>query len=63
MGLQTPVVLLTAKADDSSMWEGYEKGATLYVTKPFENRYLLDAVNYFIGNISEAEKRRIERQL
>jgi len=63
MGVQTPVIMLTAKADDESMWEGYRSGATLYVPKPFDNKYLLDAVRYLIGDISEQERREIERRL
>lgn len=62
-GMLLPVVMLTAKADDESVWEGYKQGATLYVTKPFENRLIIDAVNYLIGDISEDERRRIERAL
>jgi len=62
-GLKTPVIMLTARADDDSVWDGYSRGATLYVTKPFDNKYLIDAVNYLIGDLSEAERREIERRL
>jgi len=63
MDIHTPVIMLTAKADDKSMWEGYRHGATLYIPKPFENKYLVDAVNYLIGDISEEQRREIERRL
>lgn len=63
MGLQIPVIMLTAKADDKSMWEGYKSGASLYVPKPFENKYILDAINYLIGDLTEQERREIERRL
>ena len=63
MGITTPIIMLTAKADDKSMWEGFRHGATLYVPKPFENKYLLDAVNYLIGDLTEQERREIERRL
>ena len=62
-GMALPVVMLTAKVDDDSVWEGYKQGATLYITKPFENKMLVDAVNYLIGDISEEERQRIERSL
>ena len=62
-GIALPVVMLTAKVDDDSVWEGYKQGATLYITKPFENKMLVDAVNYLIGDISEEERQRIEKSL
>jgi DNA-binding response OmpR family regulator len=31
-----PVVLLTVKAQEKEVWEGYDAGADLYLTKPFE---------------------------
>src|SRR5690349_20226251 len=31
-----PVVLLTAKAADSDVWEGWKSGADYYMTKPFD---------------------------
>jgi len=62
-GMALPVVMLTAKVDDDSVWEGYKQGATLYITKPFENKMLVDAVNYLIGDISEEERQRIEKSL
>lgn len=37
-----PVILLTAKAGDDSMIEGYEKGADRYISKPF-SLHVLDA--------------------
>ncbi|MCX7703364.1 MAG: response regulator [Planctomycetota bacterium] len=57
------VVVLTAKSDDSSAWESYKQGATLYIPKPFDNKMLLNAVNYFIGDISDEERARIEKSL
>lgn len=61
--MSLPVVMLTAKVDDDSVWEGYKQGATLYITKPFENQMLIDAVNYLIGDLSDEERQRIERLL
>lgn len=39
-----PVVLLTAKAADGDVWEGWKSGADYYITKPFN----IDELMYFI---------------
>src|SRR5687768_11977239 len=39
-----PVVMLTAKADDSTTWAGWSAGCDYYMTKPFEPEDLLSAV-------------------
>lgn len=36
-----PVVLLTAKASDAEVWEGWRAGADYYITKPFNLDELL----------------------
>lgn len=41
-----PVVLLTAKATDAEVWEGWEAGADYYITKPFDIDELLHFVTY-----------------
>lgn len=41
-----PVVLLTAKATDAEVWEGWEAGADFYITKPFDIDELLNFVKY-----------------
>ena len=43
-----PVVLLTAKASVESHIEGLKYGADFYITKPFNNEYLLAAVDSLI---------------
>lgn len=40
-----PVVMLTAKADDSTTWAGWSAGCDYYMTKPFEPDDLISAVN------------------
>lgn len=44
-GSDMPVILLTAKADDESTWEGWRAGCNLYLSKPFEPDDLLVAVD------------------
>ncbi len=44
-----PVVLLTAKAQDSDREEGLSAGADRYVTKPFEPADLADVVAELAG--------------
>ena len=41
-----PVVLLTAKATDQEVWEGWEAGADYYITKPFDIEEVLNFVKY-----------------
>ena len=39
-----PVILLTAKAQDKDVFEGYHFGADMYLTKPFNPRELVSFV-------------------
>jgi DNA-binding response OmpR family regulator len=41
-----PVVMLTAKASDSDVWDGWQAGADYYITKPFDLEELLRFVEY-----------------
>jgi DNA-binding response OmpR family regulator len=36
-----PVVLLTAKATDAEIWQGWQAGADYYLTKPFDPAELI----------------------
>ncbi len=58
-----PVVMLTAKSTDKDVWEGYEEGATYYITKPFENIRLGNIVDYLIGDLPPQERAKLETQL
>lgn len=40
-----PVVLLTGRDEISDLFEGWDAGANMYVTKPFEKQTLLDAIS------------------
>jgi DNA-binding response OmpR family regulator len=44
-----PVVLLTAKATDAELWEGWRSGADYYITKPFNLDELLHFVEYLLA--------------
>ena len=34
--LSTPVIMVTAKAGDEDMWEGWRAGVDSYITKPYD---------------------------
>lgn len=45
-----PIVMLTAKATDSDVWEGWQAGADYYLTKPFDFEELLRFIAYLDDN-------------
>ena len=44
-----PVIVLTAKNEDSDMFKGYESGANYYITKPFTKDQLLFGLKMMFG--------------
>jgi two-component system, OmpR family, response regulator MtrA len=44
-----PVVMLTAKATDSDVWEGWKSGADYYMTKPFNPEDLARFAHHVLG--------------
>jgi len=52
----TPIILLTAKADEDTRIEGVERGADAYVSKPFNDRELLAEVRN-LRALKENERR------
>jgi two-component system alkaline phosphatase synthesis response regulator PhoP len=44
-----PVVLLTARRQESDVWEGWSAGADYYITKPFKMDELLKFIRYIFG--------------
>ena len=58
-----PVVLLTAKGEVDDILTGYEKGATYYIPKPFKNDYVVNIVEYLIGNLSEEQREEMALRL
>jgi len=58
-----PVILLTANRSDSDVLAGYASGGDYYLPKPFQAESLLDVVDYLIGDLSPAERARLEQVL
>jgi two-component system KDP operon response regulator KdpE len=52
-----PVIMLTAKAQDSDLLHGFEVGADDYLTKPFNAKELLARVNAVLRRSRPAEER------
>lgn len=50
-----PVVLLTARASDEEVWEGWRAGADYYLTKPFDLDQLVYFVRQVLGSHDDAE--------
>jgi DNA-binding response OmpR family regulator len=48
-----PVIVLTAKNEDSDMFKGYDLGANYYMTKPFTKAQLLYGLKLMFGEESE----------
>jgi CheY-like chemotaxis protein len=44
-----PVIVLTAKMEDSDMFKGYDLGANYYMTKPFTKAQLLYGLKLMFG--------------
>lgn len=43
-----PVIMVTAKDQDSEILAGYQSGADYYITKPFTSKQLLYGMNLFL---------------
>ena len=52
---QIPVIMLTAKAQDADVFSGWQKGADLYLTKPFNPSELLNFVKRIFSSQTEDE--------
>lgn len=48
-----PVIMLTAKAQDRDVMEGYTRGADMYLTKPFNPMELKQFVKRILASASE----------
>ncbi len=47
--MDLPVIMLTAKAQDKDVFEGYHYGADMYLTKPFNPMELVSFVKRILG--------------
>lgn len=56
MTRQIPFILLTVKAQDGDLWEGYDAGADAYLTKPFKPLDLMEEVE----RVLEEKNRAVE---
>jgi len=52
-GVTIPVIYLTAKAKDSDVEEGFERGADDYITKPFNMKELIFRINAILKRTSK----------
>jgi DNA-binding response OmpR family regulator len=48
-----PVIVLTAKNEDSDMFKGYNLGAGYYMTKPFTKAQLIYGLKLMLGEATE----------
>ena len=60
---ETPVVMLTGKDSGDDMMSGYQEGAVYYITKPFKNEYVLNVVEYLIGDLTDDEREFLAHKL
>ncbi len=44
-----PVIILTVKGEPEDVIKGYERGAEIYITKPFTSTEVLEAINLVLG--------------
>ena len=58
-----PIVIITGKTTTREIMDGYRKGATYYITKPFKAEELTNVVDYLVGDLSEEEREVLEAQL
>ena len=45
---QTPIILLTSKSQDTDKFWGKQQGATEYITKPYEETQILNALKTYL---------------
>ncbi len=57
--MDLPVIMLTAKAQDKDVLEGYKTGADMYLTKPFNPQELLSFVKRILSSNDGGDDGRI----
>lgn len=58
-----PVILLTAVSEPSDILEGLAAGANDYIIKPYDNKHLLDKIEYFIAHPIRWEEKRDQEDM
>ena len=58
----TKVLVLTAKTSESDRLEGFDRGADLYLTKPFDPDELAESVRSLLGSTHEELRARREAE-
>ncbi len=56
---EMPVIVLTARGQQKEIEQGYEKGASFYVVKPFNNSTIRELARYLVEDLTEEEKEQI----
>jgi two-component system, OmpR family, phosphate regulon response regulator PhoB len=51
-----PIIMITARGEETDQIEGFAKGADDYVTKPFSNKVLLQRVKAILRRAEDAEQ-------
>ena len=57
--MDLPVIMLTAKAQDANVMEGYTRGADMYLTKPFNPMELVTFVKRILASSTSDDEGRI----
>jgi CheY-like chemotaxis protein len=52
-GLDLPVVMLTAGADDAQAWRAWTEGVDYFLAKPFDAAELLRYLDYLFAGVAE----------
>ncbi len=50
-----PIIMVTAKGEDSEIIEGYNYGADYYITKPYSTKQLEYGIKIYLGSNDEVE--------
>ena len=59
----TPVIMLTAKSQESDKFWAYETGADCYVTKPFDMEELLKKIREYLVAAEETVVKEVRRHV
>jgi two-component system KDP operon response regulator KdpE len=60
---RVPIIMLTAKVNESDLLKGFEAGADDYITKPFSSKELLARIRAVLMRAAEADERTINSQI